>query len=309
MTPPIIVAAPRAQRDRSPCAGGVRSDGFTLVELILVMLIIGILGGILILTFEPFQSLADDQDDAIVDAQGWIDCDAVPEQCAAPPPPPALPQPPQVDSLALTLDAGPAAAGSDAAVSITVAGSDGAPFPGAEVRVEITGANPRTLDLISDGAGSASFSYEGSSAGWDQVTACTGAFGALPEDCATADGGSSSAERLWLVPPVPTAATQTHDEDDGSRVVVAWDRPIQPASGASAANYTLHDSQAACLDDTQPGDQQGASRNAFDTTLLQITFNGDWPHDEPRWLRVDDDTETDAFDIPNQPTCLQVGSL
>jgi hypothetical protein len=108
-----------------------------------------------------------------------------------------------------TLDVAPASAtktvGETHGVTATLKADDGSPIPGSTVVFEVAGANPRTASRVTDDSGNASFSYAGSNAGDDTITACLDS-----NETGACEAGevTDTASAKWASPPPPPPPAQ-----------------------------------------------------------------------------------------------------
>lgn len=104
------------------------------------------------------------------------------------------------ETLTLTPETTSGTVGDELTLTVTVLDDAGQPFEGAQVRFEITGANPTTESATTAADGTASTSYTAHAAGTDTITACTNEDGSLPATCVEATGPTDTATATWQQP-------------------------------------------------------------------------------------------------------------
>ena len=103
-------------------------------------------------------------------------------------------------TLSLTPESASSDAGGAHSLTATLTDSGGAPVPGAQIVFGVAGANPAGGTGTTDGNGQAGFTYTGTNAGDDTITACLDA-----DNSGGCDAGevTDTATKRWRPPPPP----------------------------------------------------------------------------------------------------------
>ncbi len=126
-------------------------------------------------------------------------------------------------NLTLSLSSASATIGTTQTVTATLRNANNQPITGITIRFSITGANPTTVNVVSNGSGQASFSYKGVNAGTDTIHA----YGDLDKD-GVQDGGDpvSNVTLTWTNQPTPPPVTPS--------------QPAAPKAGCTYFPQTQH---------------------------------------------------------------------